>query len=558
MDFSYLMEIAQKNEEIAKESSQVKRYSTEIRPLKKQPKSLVQSTAVKKWLQRKEVEEQQKLVEAQKKKEHLLSLRAQNSKNNKKAKIMASRTKDNDFSRIKLTEDEVEAKVKRERELQQQMLTDKVERMKLRISLEERDNQAPRKRKRKSKNPELDDIEDPSSLPLDIDDNGKKSKKSCLKERRPEIEYKFNGGSEPVPAGAKPLRKSEVSTNKPKPRPFPAPAINFHDLLKIASQKQHEPIQILHPITKKEDRPMTRAEKEEEMRKKGYTLPPSSSRQVKKKRGQAQNQVTDYANDTEDYAESDVPVNQHDEFSSNMDRNYYQSETELPSQTGKCRNIVGRERQNLPDRIHCVKENSKSSEKQTIAGYRLQPYEENYRHKWRPSETGRNGDPTNNRADSLLPGLKKTLNLQADRQHQQSSGHLKNKPSNSNFSRKPNSSHRDPRGDLTHHAAPSRNPISQQIESDDEDQDLSDFIDDDPQEDEGDYSSIIRKMFGYNKQKYAHMDDDDDDMEASYVDIMKEEKRSAKIGMMEDLEDIRREEEERKKMLLKKKLQKQK
>lgn len=93
------------------------------------------------------------------------------------------------------------------------------------------------------------------------------------------------------------------------------------------------------------------------------------------------------------------------------------------------------------------------------------------------------------------------------------------------------------------------------IDSDEEDYDseMDDFIDDGDAE--LDYSNEIAKLFKYDKSKYVDDDDDLDDMEASYSQLQKEEKISAKIGLMEDLEDIRREEEEkkRKKMLLKKK-----
>lgn len=56
--------------------------------------------------------------------------------------------------------------------------------------------------------------------------------------------------------------------------------------------------------------------------------------------------------------------------------------------------------------------------------------------------------------------------------------------------------------------------------------------------------------------RYKHERDDDlSDMEADYATVMKEEKLSAKLGLMEDLEDMRKEQEElkRKAMLKKRK-----
>ena len=97
-----------------------------------------------------------------------------------------------------------------------------------------------------------------------------------------------------------------------------------------------------------------------------------------------------------------------------------------------------------------------------------------------------------------------------------------------------------------------KNAASNRIESDDEDEydsEMDDFIDD--SDTKMDVSAEIAKMFGYNRHKYRDEDFDDRDMENNrFSDIMKEEARSARIGRMEDLEDIRREEEEnrRKKM----------
>lgn len=82
-------------------------------------------------------------------------------------------------------------------------------------------------------------------------------------------------------------------------------------------------------------------------------------------------------------------------------------------------------------------------------------------------------------------------------------------------------------------------------ECDDEeyDPDMDDFIDDDADAedgfiDEGDVSHHIREIFGYDKRKYADLDDDDIE-EASYATIQKEEARSAMLGRKEDLEDIK-------------------
>lgn len=85
-------------------------------------------------------------------------------------------------------------------------------------------------------------------------------------------------------------------------------------------------------------------------------------------------------------------------------------------------------------------------------------------------------------------------------------------------------------------------------EMDDYEDDMDDFIDDGPleQDDEEEYSKHIREIFGYDKRKYRHMIEDDDDCEvATYGQVMREEMRSLREGIKEDLEDIQREEEEK-------------
>ncbi|KAL3637735.1 hypothetical protein CASFOL_018183 [Castilleja foliolosa] len=57
--------------------------------------------------------------------------------------------------------------------------------------------------------------------------------------------------------------------------------------------------------------------------------------------------------------------------------------------------------------------------------------------------------------------------------------------------------------------------------------------------------NLIRKMFGYDPDKFRD-DDDDRNMEADFEDIMREEKRSLKIARQEDEEQLRLIEEEEK------------
>ncbi|XP_005990542.1 protein SPT2 homolog isoform X1 [Latimeria chalumnae] len=81
-------------------------------------------------------------------------------------------------------------------------------------------------------------------------------------------------------------------------------------------------------------------------------------------------------------------------------------------------------------------------------------------------------------------------------------------------------------------------------DDDDYDSEMDDFIDDEG-ESQDEISKHIRDIFGYDRNKYK----DESDyalryMEASWKDIQKEEAISLRLGMQEDLEEMRKEEEE--------------
>ncbi|XP_054826481.1 protein SPT2 homolog [Eublepharis macularius] len=91
-------------------------------------------------------------------------------------------------------------------------------------------------------------------------------------------------------------------------------------------------------------------------------------------------------------------------------------------------------------------------------------------------------------------------------------------------------------------------------EDEDDDSEMDDFIDDEgePQEE---ISKHIREIFGYDRSKYK----DESDyalryMESSWKEQQKEEAKSLRLGMQEDLEEQRREEEELKRKKQAKKL----
>ncbi|KAM6158517.1 protein SPT2 homolog [Rhynchocyon petersi] len=97
-----------------------------------------------------------------------------------------------------------------------------------------------------------------------------------------------------------------------------------------------------------------------------------------------------------------------------------------------------------------------------------------------------------------------------------------------------------------------RDYYDEEEEDDDYDSEMEDFIDDEgePQEE---ISKHIREIFGYDRKKYK----DESDyalryMESSWREQQKEEAKSLRLGMQEDLEEMRREEEMMKRQKAKK------
>lgn len=81
-------------------------------------------------------------------------------------------------------------------------------------------------------------------------------------------------------------------------------------------------------------------------------------------------------------------------------------------------------------------------------------------------------------------------------------------------------------------------------EEDEYDSEMDDFIDDGGEE-QDQISRHIKEIFGYDRSKYK----DESDyalkfMESSWRDLQKEEARSLKMAVQEDLEEEKREEEE--------------
>ncbi|KAM9754111.1 protein SPT2 homolog isoform 2-T2 [Menidia menidia] len=244
MDFDNILNIASQNQGL---SNVQKRYSLQTGPPKKDPKSKgVSAAAVQALLKKQHVENKKKELQMKKKKEELLAKRVE-LKSDRKARAMASRTKDNfkGYNGVPLVE-------------------------------------APKKRG--SKQDELDKDDDRfrnnSVDPLDDEDNYEYDQTDSEPEPEPEVLRPgripgVGGGS-----GGKLLPKKPSGPSKPGPSP-----LNFADLLKLAEKKQFEPVELKAKVVKKEDRLRTADEiRELEMERKAKKLDKNKDSRVEKER----------------------------------------------------------------------------------------------------------------------------------------------------------------------------------------------------------------------------------------------------------------------------------
>ncbi|XP_005153407.1 protein SPT2 homolog [Melopsittacus undulatus] len=206
MDFHNILVKASEQQGL---NSVPKRYSLAVGPPRKVPKVKgVESAAVQAFLRRQEEEKRKKALEERRKKEQLLARRIE-LKHDRKARAMASRTKDNFYGYNGIP---VEEKPKKRRTCENAARASEAE-----YATEEETEQ-----------PEYSHTE---------------------------FEHEQEYEEKPSKAAVKP---------KAPPKSAPAP-LNFAELLRLAEKKQYEPVEI-KPVKKVEERPRTA----EELREREY------------------------------------------------------------------------------------------------------------------------------------------------------------------------------------------------------------------------------------------------------------------------------------------------
>uniref|UniRef100_A0A8C6UR32 SPT2 chromatin protein domain containing 1 n=1 Tax=Neogobius melanostomus TaxID=47308 RepID=A0A8C6UR32_9GOBI len=227
MDFDNVLSIASQNKG---GSHGQKRYSLQAGPPKKDPKSKgVNPAAIQALLKKQNMDHKKKEIENKKQKEELLAKRVE-LKSDRKARAMASRTKDNfrGYNGIPIVD------VPKKRRTKQEMLEEARQ-----INTEQFRN-------------DVNDLEDD-------EDN---------------IEYEqTDSESDEEPQRNTFSMKPSSGSMKPSMKQSAAPKMNFADLLKLAEKKQHEPVDLKPKVMKKDERLRTAEEiRELELERKAKKL----------------------------------------------------------------------------------------------------------------------------------------------------------------------------------------------------------------------------------------------------------------------------------------------
>lgn len=581
MDFGTLLSVAQKNEGNVKQP--IACYQTKFTPPKKQTKQTkALSENIKKFLARKEEEERQKALEEKKKKENLLALRDHKAQSriNKHLKVCKAANKsvladaiDNENTAVTMAgpsqpdEDDYGYVSQEASAFYNQLMS------KYNTSASQKPMYSSGKRTVKDIASTKDRVKQ-ALKQQEIDEalGHRRKRKSSTKDTE--------GGdpiSEKEPAEDNEKQKEEKE--KPKKRKMAPPPIDFGELLKIAEKKQHETI-VIEPKPKVEEpeRLMTKKQmkeyaKEKEWREKRERersgepnktpvqnklkpIPkiPSANKTPTKSSNPKKPEELKRTSDTRKYEESKKT-----DDSRKQQQQQQPDEAKKPAERGgilrtALEKIPSKSNGKMPEKIVSKAKSEKDKileerrkleeEKRQVEEMRLALQE-----KMKKLEKAKKEEAAKPPERMKVKVEKKEVRKEAP------------KPSVSTMNGKPK---QFPPPDLKPIRKPMKDmkrPVSNKRRIYDEDEEydseLDDFIDDDVQEDGEDYSKYISEIFGYDKSKYRNVDEDDTAMESSFAQQLKEEYVSTKIGIMEDLEDIRMEAlEKKRKAMLKKKLKK--
>ncbi|XP_075159246.1 protein SPT2 homolog [Haematobia irritans] len=587
MDFGTLLHMAKKNSEGSKNDG--KYYSTKFAPPKKESKEKKLSDNIQKFLQKKEQEEKAKQREQQEKLNALLSMRDEKSKNKirKMLKVTKSANRsvledavNNDHTAITMAGPEqpdqddygyvsTEAnnffqkyvdKVKDVKEdkgfapsrpQSLKDLTGTKERVKAAITREiEEKNSHTRTRTPKEHSTS-------SSSGINVARNYKTSSKTLYDpdaEKRAEEEERKK-------------REEEARKKRHENRKMPPPPMDFQALLKLAEKKQHQPISLPIAVPKKKEpeRLLTSKEKKEleerqrakeareqrqkerlEEAKKGPSKSSSTSSSVQRMEPNgripklSQSGTPSSSNGTgksSSSSEKKDAIKKPSSSSSSSLVHTSKSSSGSSNATSTSSSTSSSKSSASTKSLHKPSASSSSVTTKTANSSSMSS-KNPYGSSSKPSYDG----PTREFPPRDIKTVKSREfpppDVQKTRQFPPPDVRRGPPPSSSRY------------GDSKKSSAPKRRILDD--DDSEYDSELDDFIDDG--EEEEDYSSHIKAIFGYDKSKYRDIDEEDDRMmEASFAQIQREEFISKKIGMQEDLEDMKMEAMQKKRKMMMKK-----
>lgn len=570
MDFGTLLTVAQKN---GASKQSVSYYPSKFTPPKKESKSSKSlSSNIKKFLAKKEEEEKQKALDAKKRKENLLALRDHKAQSriNKHLKVCKSANKsvladaiDNDNTALTMAgpsqpDEDDYGYVSQEASAFYNQLMNKYNNLPAEKPLftesgkkTVKDIASTKDRVRQALKQQ--EIEDSSGHRRKRKSQGASGDKESNTETEIKPERERPSISE---------KESKDERPKPKRRPLPPP-MDFMQLLQIAEKKQHEPVVIdVKPKPVKIEEPerlMTKKQMREHLKEKEW-------RERKEQRDRANDGSSKVSNSPVESAKISKPT------TNRIPK--LNGAKNIPSSTVPEKNSASRLAAPIPKRpvVNEKSSISKPSEKDQLLEERKKIEAEK-----KMLEEMRRSIEEEKKKLALSKGAKvrseeKSLSNGSSGKSKTQESKVPAKDSKLRQALRPDLKPRQfPPSDLKPKQFPppdvrpvrpkqfppkdvKRKPLvkKRRIYDDDSEHDseLDDFIDDGPEEGAEDYSKYISEIFGYDKSKYRDIDEDDAGMESNFAQQLKEEYVSAKMGLMEDLEDIRMEALEKKRKAL--------
>ncbi|XP_017892003.1 protein SPT2 homolog [Ceratina calcarata] len=585
MDFGTLLNVAQKNEN-AKQP--IACYQTKFAPPKKTAKqNKTLSVNIKRFLAKKEEEERQKVLEEKKKRENLLALRDHKAQSriNKHLKVCKAANKsvladavDNENTAVTMAgpsqpDEDDYGYVSQEASAFYNQLMSKYNSMPL-----QKDIFA------ESKNRTVKDI-------ASTKDRVKQALKQqqmedMLGHRRKRKGKEFETQDNPEPKEEPVKEKPKEELKEKKKKPSMPPPINFADLLKIAEKKQHEPIVIeVKPKVEEPERLLTKKQMKEYAKEKEWRERRKAEANGLVNKTTTVTAVTTSNTTTTTINNNKITINNNNDNSKSQsgpkkEKTNGCSSIKTSTKSPQCSADIKPKKPTVPTSSATVQNTSRAVSTKINNSFKVNgPTERDS-----IAEEKKKLEMERKKLEEMRQALeqeKKKLCLSKAQIDEQSLSIKKEKMIKSTVPRTEgkngvpkNRLQGDrkvrqlpptlkPRPSVDHGERGRKLMVGQKRrlnarEEDEYDSELDDFIDDEVEEGNEDYSKCISEIFGYDKNKYRYVDDEDDDraMESSFAQQLKEEYVSTKIGIMEDLEDMRMEalEKKRKAMLKKKKL----